>query len=344
MQMKLFKIMCKKKLTILFWVVLVFLFSCLSLLYYAKSPSVDLYTAYTVDIPKGTGFYKIVEILHEKGLVKHRLLFYLLAFSQNAAGHIRAGEYELANSMSPLEILRKLVRGEIKGYSVTFPEDITLKEVAARLAAYKLVDEKAFMGIASDQEFLASLGIEGTSLEGFLYPDTYLLDRSMETREIIRRMVSQFWKRVTPEMHNRAKESGFTIAEFVALASIIGKESGNKEEKPLISAVFHNRLKKGMKLQSDPTAVYDLHNGSGIIKKRHLQNNTPYNTYRISGLPPGPIANPGIDSLQAALYPAQVNYLYFVSKKDGTHYFSANFTAHNEAISRYQVKKVELMK
>lgn len=340
--MKLSKIIQKKKLTILFGVVLVFLLSCLSFLYYTGSPSNNNHNTYIVDIPKGTSFYKIVEILHEKGLVKHKLLFYLLAFSENAAGHIRAGEYELANSMSPLKILRKLVRGEVKSYPVTLREDITLKEVATLLAAYKLVDEKAFMDLASDQEFLASLGIEGTSLEGYLYPDTYLLDRSMEIKDIIRKMVFQFWKMVTPEMRNRAKESGFTITEFVTLASIIGKESGNKEEKPLISAVFHNRLKKRMKLQSDPTAVYDLHNFNGIIKKRHLQNNTPYNTYHISGLPPGPIANPGIDSLQAALYPAQVNYLYFVSQKDGTHYFSADFTAHNEAISRYQVKKVKL--
>ena len=333
--------MWKRTLTILFWVVLAFLFSCLSLLYYAESPQVDLHTAHTVDIPNGTSFYKIVDILHEKGLVKHRSLFYLLALSQNAARHIRAGEYELADSMSPLEILRKLLRGEIKDYPVTFPEDITLREVVARLTACKLADEKTFMDIASDREFLASLGIEGAGLEGFLYPDTYLFNRSMETREIIMKMVSQFWKRVTPEMRNRAKELGFTITEFVSLASIIGKESGDKEEKLLISAVFHNRLKKGMKLQSDPTAVYNLNNFNGIIKRSHLRNDTPYNTYRISGLPPGPIANPGIDSLRAALYPAQVNYLYFVSKKDGTHHFSADFAAHNEAISTYQAKKIE---
>ena len=328
---------------ILFWIGLLFLFSCFALLYYAKTPSLSdgLYSVQTVEIPAGTSFYKIVEILHEKKLVKHRLPFYLLAFSQKAAAYIRAGEYELSNSMSPLEMLRKLVRGEIKGYPVTFPEDITLKEIAARLAERKLADEKTFMEIASDREFLASLGIEGASLEGFLYPDTYLLNRSMGAKEIIRKIVSRFRKKVTPEMLNRAEELGLTLSEIVTLASIIGKESGNKEEKPLVSAVFHNRLRKKMKLQSDPTAVYDLYKESGVIKKSDLKNNTPYNTYLIDGLPPGPIANPGIDSLQAALYPANVDYFYFVSKKDGTHCFSKNLSDHNEAVSRYQAGEAE---
>jgi len=337
--MKLLKIIKKKRLSIIFLALLIPLFSGLSLLLYAQSPLGDSKAACTIDIPKGTSFNRIVGILDDAGLVKHKLLFSLLAVTQSAAGHIRAGEYELASSMSPLEILQKLVRGEIKGYFVTFPEDMTLREVAARLASYKLVDEKTFMKLSSDREFLDSLGIAGATLEGFLYPDTYLLDRSMETKEIIRAMVNQFRKRVDAELLNRAKELGFSAEEFVTLASIIGKESGNKEEKPFVSAVFHNRLKKGMKLQSDPTAVYGLNNFNRVIKRKDLNSNTPHNTYRINGLPPGPIANPGIDSLRAALYPAPVNYLYFVSKKDGSHRFSSSLTAHNEAIFRYQTKK-----
>jgi UPF0755 protein len=334
--MKVFNITGKKRLFIFFFLLLIPLFSYLSLLNYAANPLGESHVPHTIAIPKGTSFSRIVDVLDEAGLVKHRLLFYLLAFSQRAAGHIRAGEYELASSMTPLEIIKKMVRGEIKAYLITFPEDLTLKEFAARLASYKLADEKIFMRLATDQDFLTTLGIEGISLEGFLYPDTYLLDRSMETTEIIRIMVSQFWKKVTPEMQKRAKELGFTISNVVTLASMIGKESGYKEEKPLISAVFHNRLKKGMKLQSDPTAVYDLINYNGIITRKDLQNSNIYNTYHISGLPPGPIANPGIDSLQAALYPAAVNYLFFVSRKDGTHQFSENFADHNEAISKYK--------
>ncbi len=174
----------------------------------------------------------------------------------------------------------------------------------------------------STREFLASLGIEAESIEGYLFPETYQFDRSMTTKEVIRIIVRQFWKEITPEMRSRAEKIGLTLNEWVTLASIIGKESGNKDEKPLISAVFHNRLKRGMKLQSDPTAVYHLERAGTPVKtvlRSHLQTDTPHNTYLIDGLPPGPIANPGIDSLRAALYPANVNYLYFVSKNDGSH-------------------------
>jgi UPF0755 protein len=239
--MKIFDRMRKKRLSLFFFMLLIPLFSYLSVLNYAASPLGESPVPHTIDIPKGTSFSRIVDVLDEVGMVKHRLFFYLLAFSQHAAGHIRAGEYELASSMTPLEIIKKMVRGEIIEYSITFPEDWTIKEFAARLASYKLVDEKIFLHLAVDREFLASLGVEAPSLEGFLYPDTYLLNRSMEAREIIQIMVSQFWKKVTPEMQNRAWELGFTLTDFVTLASLIGRESGDKDEKPLISAVFHNR-------------------------------------------------------------------------------------------------------
>ena len=140
-------------------------------------------------------------------------------------------------------------------------------------------------------------------------------------------------------MIQRAKELGFTTKEFVTLASIIEKEGGPKEERTLISAVFHNRLKKGIKLQSDPTVIYGIKGFDGNIKRKHLREKTPYNTYRIKGLPPGPISNPGMDSLLAALYPASVDYLFFVSKNNGTHHFSSNLTSHNKAVLKYQIKR-----
>jgi UPF0755 protein len=155
----------------------------------------------------------------------------------------------------------------------------------------------------------------------------------------MRIMVNQFWKKVTPEMIKRAEEMDMTPSEFVTLASIIGKETGYKEEKKFVSAVFHNRLKKGIRLQSDPTAIYDLKQYSYTVKRRHLDIDSPYNTYKINGLPPGPIANPGIDSLRAALDPAPVNYLYFVSNNDGTHQFSSTLIAHKQAVLKYQIKR-----
>jgi UPF0755 protein len=310
--------------------------------YYATTPVSHLTAAKIVNIPKGSGFLRITEILNDAGLVQNRPFFWALALVKQANRHIRAGEYEFTGAMSPSEILDKLVRGAIKDYLVTLPEDITMSDVAKRLSAFKLIDEKEFATLTADRSFLASLNIEADSIEGYLYPDTYLLDRSMTTQEILRILVTRLWKEIKPEMRKRAEEIGLTLTQWVTLASIIGKESGNNAEKPLISAVFHNRLKMGMKLQSDPTAVYHLEQDGPHVKtvlRSHLKLDTPYNTYRIKGLPPGPIANPGIDSLRAALYPAKVDYLYFVAKNDGSHDFSVSLAGHNRAVSKHQINR-----
>lgn len=318
---------------------MILIMSSLLLSSYAMSPIDDKAVVATVYLPKGASFIEIVDILDRAGLVKSKLLFSFLALSKGIAGHIKAGEYELVSSMSPGEIIDKLVHGEIKAYQVTIPEDYTLKQIVDRLVADHLVDEKTFLAVTTDPAFLASLNIDANSAEGYLYPDTYEFYRGMTTQEIVKTLVNQFWKKVTPQMVKRAKDLGMTTTEFVTLASLIGKESGYRDEKPMISAVFHNRLKKGMRLQSDPTAIYSLTQYSSIVKRKHLENNTPYNTYKIRGLPPGPIANPGMDSLQAALYPAPVNYLYFVSNNDGTHKFSSNLAAHAQAVLKYQIKR-----
>jgi UPF0755 protein len=289
-----------------------------------------------VDIPTGSSFVKITELLSDAGIVRTRVFFYSLALAKRALRSIRAGEYEFDTSLTPSEVIDKLLRGEIKVYRVTIPEDFSVKEIADRLLEYKLIDENTFLKLAEDEEFLASVGIKAASIEGYLFPDTYFFDRSMSTRQIMRIMVNQFWKKVNPEMLKRAQEMGFNIREFITLASIIGKESGNQAEKPSISAVFHNRLKRKMPLQSDPTAVYDLEDFDGVVLRSHLKRKSPYNTYIIRGLPPGPIANPGLDSLKAALYPAPVNYLYFVSKRDGSHFFSSSLEMHNNAINLYR--------
>jgi UPF0755 protein len=292
-----------------------------------------------VEIPTGSSFLRVTEILNQAGLVKSRFFFYSLAMTKRATRSIRAGEYEFNTSLTPAAVIEKLIRGEIKNYLVTIPEDFSMKEIAIRLAYSKLIDEETFFELARDRNFLGSLGIKADSIEGYLFPDTYLFDRSMSTRQIMKIMVSQFWKKVTPEMLKMAGELGFNPHQFVTFASIVGKESGDNAEKPMISAVFHNRLKKKMRLQSDPTAVYDLDNFDGQVLRKHLKRNSPYNTYIIRGLPPGPIANPGLTSLRAALYPASVNYLYFVSKKDGSHFFSVSLDMHNQAIYRYRIRK-----
>jgi UPF0755 protein len=217
---------------------------------------------------------------------------------------------------------------------VTIHEDYSLKQVAERLKKYKLIHEDVFFQLAERKEFLSSLGIQGDSIEGYLFPDTYFFNRSMTTRQIMRIMVERFWSKISPEMINQAAEKGLNTHQFVTFASLVGKESGYSAEKPMIAAVFYNRLKKGIPLQSDPTTVYDLKDFNGKILRRHYKRKSPYNTYIIRGLPPGPIANPGLDSFQAVLRPADVNYLYFVSQKDGTHFFSSSLVAHNDAILR----------
>ncbi|TRZ75461.1 MAG: endolytic transglycosylase MltG [Deltaproteobacteria bacterium] len=327
----------RKSPAIIFMVIIFFVL--LAGLYYALSPTDSRKEPVIVDIPRGTSFLQSVDLLEEAGLVKHKYLFYALVITRNAQGNIRAGEYELLTSMSPMEIIDKLVKGQIKTYDVPIPEDFTMREIAVRLVSYRLVDEKQFLSLSKDTKLLAELDIEGRSVEGYLYPETYKFDKSMGPRAIIEAMVTQFRKRFTPAMEKRAKELGMTLHEVVTLASLIGKETGYEKEKPQVSAVFHNRLRKKMKLQSDPTSVYDLESFAGAVKKKHLLRKSPYNTYIIDGLPPSPIANPAIDSLQAALYPAPGNYLYFVSNNDGSHKFSSSLSAHNKAVLKYQINR-----
>lgn len=301
---------------------------------YANSPIDSGKTSNVlIDIPTGTGFVQVTRILDKAGLVKNKYLFYSLAILRNARRSIRAGEYELATSLSPSEILDKLLHGDIKYYSLTVYEDSSLKNVAAILKEKKLIDEELFFRLAMDQQFLSSLNIRGLSIEGYLFPDTYYLNRAMTTKQIMQMMVNRFWSKITPEMLRQAAKKGLTPHQLTTFASLVGKETGSAAEKPIIAGVFYNRLKKGMPLQSDPTAVYDLRNFQGKILRSHLKRESPYNTYVIRGLPPGPIANPGLDSFKAVLHPAAVNYLYFMARGDGSHYFSSTFQEHRNAIT-----------
>ena len=287
-----------------------------------------------VDIPTGTSFVNATKILSDAGLVKNRFFFYALVGVKRATRTIRAGEYEFSTSLSPSELVNKLIRGDIKNYRVVIYEDSSLRQIAARLKEHKLIDEKTFFELSEDRVFLSLLGVLGPSIEGYLFPDTYLFNRSMSTRQIMRSMVDRFWKKISPEMINQAAAKGLDPHQFVTFASLVGKESWRKEEKPLIAAVFYNRMSRGMPLQCDPTTVYDLKDFDGKILRKHYKRESPYNTYIIKGLPPGPIASPGLDSFQAILNPANVDYLFFVAQNDGTHYFSSKLSDHIAATKR----------
>jgi UPF0755 protein len=242
--------------------------------------------------------------------------------------------------MLPLEVLDALVKGQVKHHLVTFPEGYTLFQVAQLLEDLTIVDKKSFLQKASSPALINALSLSqlaGPTFEGYLFPDTYHLFRQMDPEEIIRMMVLQFKKVFGPDLANRASELGISEREVVILASIIEKETPIAEEKPLISAVFHNRLKKKIPLQSDPTVIYGIKNFNGKLTKEDLLRPTPYNTYLLVGLPPTPICNPGKESLLAAVNPAPVPYLYFVSRNDGSHFFSSDIEDHNRAVWKYQI-------
>lgn len=290
----------------------------------------------TVTIPDRSSFQQVAALLEREELIRSRLAFVWLGRFQAADRKIQAGEYELNASMTPAEILSRLTTGVVVLHPVLIPEGLTMVQIAEIFVQQGLMDRQEALRWMTDPGFIASLGIRAPTLEGYLYPDTYKFPKGVRPKEVLTTMVEHLRQVYGPELQARAKELNMTQHEVLTLASIIEKESGSNGEREEISAVFHNRLKKRIPLQSDPTVIYGLPNYDGNIHKKDLSSPSPYNTYRISGLPPGPIANPGIQSIRAALYPSNSRALYFVSRNDGTHQFSATLAEHNEAVERYQ--------
>lgn len=289
-----------------------------------------------VSIPDGSTFQQVAALLEREGLIKSRSAFLLLGRSQSAERRIRAGEYELNAAMPAAEILSKLLSGQVVLHPITIPEGLTMVQIANMMEQQGVTDRDGFLQLARDRTFIASLGLKVETLEGYLYPDTYKFPRVVKAKDVVSTMVEHFRQVFGPEMQARAAELKMAEHEVVTLASIIEKETGADGERAEISAVFHNRLRKRIPLQSDPTVIYGLTGFDGNIRKKDLSNPSPYNTYRVAGLPPGPIANPGLRALQATLYPSSSRALYFVSRNDGTHQFSATLTEHNQAVEKYQ--------
>ncbi len=291
--------------------------------------------AFTVS--SGQGLNTIAGNLKHRGLISDPLRFKLYARYKKTARQIKTGEYELSASLTPDKILAVLVSGKVKLYKFTFPEGLNLDETAVLAENTGFCSKAEFLTLCTDQSFIRELDLPGISLEGYLYPDTYLFPKTTSCRDLIGKMTSTFKKVFTQNWQDRAAALGFTRHEIVTLASIIEKETGDASERPLISSVFHNRLKKKMRLESDPTVIYGVDDYHGRIRYRHLRRVTPYNTYQIRGLPIGPIASPGAKAIEAALYPAKSDYLFFVSKNDTTHQFSKTLKDHNQAVKKYQL-------
>ena len=258
-------------------------------------------------------------------------------------GKVKAGEYEVSAHMTPYQILQQITSGVSVVHPVTIKEGENIYEIAKDLAAKKLISsEDEFISLAKDQNFIQSIpGFKGEfpkSLEGYLFPETYFFNKTQSTQDIAKQMLRHFFEYWTKDKTQRAEELGMNLHQIVTLASMIEKETGATAERPLISSVFHNRLKQGMRLQSDPTTIYGMWSRyQGNIHKSDLLEKNDYNTYQISGLPIGPISNPGRASLDAALYPSTSTYLYFVSQNDGTHQFSVQYTDHLKAVQKFQI-------
>lgn len=289
-----------------------------------------------VVIPEGATFVQAAALLEREQLIRSRSAFVWIGKSQEVDRKIQPGEYEFNGAMSPADILAKLLAGRVLLHAVMIPEGYTITQIADVIEGQAITSREEFLRLASDKSFIKSLGISADTAEGYLFPDTYRFAKTTPAKEVIRTMVDQLGRVMTEEWQARAKEMNLTVHQVLTLASVIEKETGSGDERPQISSVFHNRLKKRIPLQSDPTVIYGLPNFDGNLHKKDLSHPSPYNTYRWAGLPPGPIASPGAESIRAALYPASSNALYFVSRNDGTHHFSATLVEHNRAVEKYQ--------
>lgn len=289
-----------------------------------------------VRVERGQRLRSIAETLHREGIVDDPLRFRILARLEGSQSVIRAGEYALSPAMAPIQVLHILVEGRVVLHRLTVPEGLHIRQIAERVAAAGLAAAEDFIAAANDPDLARSLGVSADRLEGYLFPETYFFPGSATAPDICRIMVDRFHTVFSDDWKRRTSQMGFSVHEIVTLASIIEKETAAPAERAAISSVFHNRLRRGMRLETDPTVIYAIEDFDGNLTRRHLKSGTPYNTYVIRGLPPGPIANPGSAALEAALYPAETNYLYFVSKNDGTHVFSATLQEHNRAVRRYQ--------
>ncbi|MBF0444720.1 MAG: endolytic transglycosylase MltG [Magnetococcales bacterium] len=286
-------------------------------------------------IPNGWGLGRISHELEQKRVISSARWFRLLAKIKKG-GFVKAGEYHFLVGQTPVDVLAVLNAGHVVQHRLSFPEGLTVKEMVAIMQKAGLPGSKEILNLP---HLIEKLNVQAPSLEGWFFPDTYQFTRSDTALDLITRMVVRSQKILAKEWAGRVPEYKLSSYETLILASIIEKETGVPSERALISGVFHNRLRKKMKLQTDPTVIYGIANFDGNITREHLQTPTPYNTYTIRGLPPTPISNPGQEAIHAAVHPQASSYLYFVARGDGSHVFSRTFREHNSNVDCYQRKK-----
>jgi len=295
-----------------------------------------------VEIPSGAGSVSMGRRLAEAGVVRSAPAFRLAVWMRGSSRRLQAGEYRFDRAMTTSEVVDKIAGGDVYTRAITFREGLTNREMAALFESGGFGTAADFLAAARNARLINDLDPVAKDLEGYLFPDTYTLQRKTTAAQLSERMVSRFRKTLAPEMQAGASAQGFSVRELVTLASLVEKETGKPEERPIVAGVYANRLKMRMPLQCDPTVIYAMMLAGryeGNIRREDLQMDSPYNTYRYPGLPPGPIAAPGEASLRAAAAPATVPYLYFVSRNDGSHVFATTLDEHNRNVVTYQLRR-----
>ncbi len=294
-----------------------------------------------VDVPPGSSTATIGRRLVDAGVVRDTRTFQVAIWISGRSRQLRAGEYRFDAPLHALDVIDKIARGDVYRRRLTFREGLTIAEMAAVFEERGFGKAAEFIAAARNAALIADLDPQAADLEGYLFPETYALPRGTSAPAVVAQMVDAFKQALTPEIRAGASNAGLTVRQLVALASLVEKETGTPAERPLVAAVYANRLKIGMPMQADPTVIYAMQKAgtyNGNLLRDDLQLDSPYNTYRYPGLPPGPIAAPGKASLAAAAAPADVDYLYFVSKNDGSHVFASTLAEHNKNVFTWQVE------
>ncbi len=294
-----------------------------------------------VEIPQGANPDVIAARLVTAGVVRDRWAFKWALWQSANARRLQAGEYRFTDAMTAAQVVEKLASGDVLLERITFVEGLTIREMVPIFEAQGLGSAASFEAAANEAGLIAELDREARDLEGYLFPDTYAVPRSVTAAQLVRVMIARFEQAFDADLRAEATARGMSVREVVTLASLIEEETARAEERAVVAAVYANRLKLDMGLQCDPTVIYALQQAGrydGNLRRVDLAFDSPYNTYRYPGLPPGPIAAPGRASLEAALRPAEVDYLYFVSRNDGSHVFARSLREHNRNVREYQVR------
>jgi len=312
--------------------------------FYKKSstPYKDYSGEIKIEVPGGSSVTEIAALLKEKKIIPNYLYFRIYYKLFHSGKYFKTGEYSFSEPMTMEEVIRKLVKGDVVLYKITVKEGMTIEETAEYLSSGHGIDSNEFLKFAKSPELVSGIDEHAGDLEGYLFPETYMISKGTTAKELVKTMVGNFNRHFSESYRIRAGELDLTIREVVTLASLIEKETSSREERFLISSVFHNRLRIGMPMGCDPTIIYALKKAGtwdGNIRWKDLKMDSPYNTRIHRGLPPGPICSPGIHSIEAALFPENTKYLYFVAKDRKTHYFSKNLKEHNWAVRKFILNK-----